>query len=343
MTQFLPPISATTRLSWRAPGATSAAVRRSSRPTGPEPVKAIVATSRVSRERGAGVALAGQQRDRAGRHAAGAQRLDDAQAAAGRLLGRLQHDGVARRERRGGHAHRDREREVPRRDDRADAARRVAQLVALAGHLQQRRAGGQLDRAARVELEEVDRLADVRVGLRPGLRALAHRERGEARGGARASRRRRAAARRRGRARASPPTARTRPSRRPRRRRPPRASRGRRARRRARGRRGPSRRAPRRRGDRGRSRPARAAAARARRAPSRASRARSRGAARGRARWRRARGSCRRALRRPRRGTARGRRRAHAGGARSCSSGTPWAWSARKLSLAVFSSRRRTR
>ena len=45
MTQFLPPISATTRLSWRAPGATSAAVRSNSRPTGPEPVKAIVATS----------------------------------------------------------------------------------------------------------------------------------------------------------------------------------------------------------------------------------------------------------------------------------------------------------
>ncbi len=43
--QFLPPISATTRLSWRAPGATSAAMRSSSRPTGPEPVKAIVATS----------------------------------------------------------------------------------------------------------------------------------------------------------------------------------------------------------------------------------------------------------------------------------------------------------
>ena len=39
----------------------------------------------------------------------------------------------------------------------------------------------------------------------------------------------------------------------------------------------------------------------------------------------------------------RGQRGAHDGAARSCSSGTPCAWSARKLSLAVFSSRRRTR
>ena len=44
MTQFLPPISATTRLSWRAPCGTSAAARRISRPTGPDPVNAIVAT-----------------------------------------------------------------------------------------------------------------------------------------------------------------------------------------------------------------------------------------------------------------------------------------------------------
>ena len=132
-------------------------------------------------ERRARLALAGQQRDRAGGHAAGAQRLDDPQPAARGLLGGLEHDGVAGRQRRGGHPRGDRQREVPGRDHRADAARRVVQLVALAGHLQQRRpvAALQLDRGARVELEEVDRLADVGIGLRPGLGALAHGERGQ--------------------------------------------------------------------------------------------------------------------------------------------------------------------
>ena len=48
-----------------------------------------------------------------------------------------------------------------------DAARRVAQLVALAGHLEERRAARRARRAARVVLEEVDRLADVGVGLAP--------------------------------------------------------------------------------------------------------------------------------------------------------------------------------
>ena len=86
---------------------------------------------------------------------------------------------VAGRQAGGGHAHRDREREVPRRDDRDDAARGVAHLVALAGHLEERLAAVERDRAARVELEEVDRLADVGVGLAPRLGALAHRERGE--------------------------------------------------------------------------------------------------------------------------------------------------------------------
>ena len=44
MTAFLPPISATTRLRWRWPSATSAAVRTISSPTLFEPVKAIVCT-----------------------------------------------------------------------------------------------------------------------------------------------------------------------------------------------------------------------------------------------------------------------------------------------------------
>ena len=61
-----------------------------------------------------------------------------------------------------------------------------AQLVALAGQLDQvaARAGTrglllQLDRGARVVLEEVDRLADVAVGLAPRLRRLADLERAD--------------------------------------------------------------------------------------------------------------------------------------------------------------------
>jgi hypothetical protein len=44
ITQFLPPISAMTRLRWRWPGTTSAAVRTISSPTAEEPVNAMVCT-----------------------------------------------------------------------------------------------------------------------------------------------------------------------------------------------------------------------------------------------------------------------------------------------------------
>src|SRR6187399_1286541 len=91
ITQFLPPISATTRLRCRLPGGTSAAARMISRPTGPLPVKAIVA---VADERGARLALARHERDRAGRHAAFAQRAHDHVRTARRLLGGLEDDGV---------------------------------------------------------------------------------------------------------------------------------------------------------------------------------------------------------------------------------------------------------
>jgi deazaflavin-dependent oxidoreductase (nitroreductase family) len=60
-----------------------------------------------------------------------------------------------------------------------DPARHVAQLVALAGDLQQRTPGLQRERAPGVELEEVDRLAHVGVGLGPGLGRLADHQRGD--------------------------------------------------------------------------------------------------------------------------------------------------------------------
>ena len=61
-----------------------------------------------------------------------AQRAEEHQRAARRLLGGLEHDGVARRQAGGDHPERDRDREVPRRDDRDDPARRVAERVLLA-------------------------------------------------------------------------------------------------------------------------------------------------------------------------------------------------------------------
>ena len=105
----------------------------------------------------------------------------------GRLLGGLEHHGVAGRQPGGDHPERDRDREVPGRDDGDDAARAPAQLVALAGQLDQLAAGAghaagmllERDRGARVVLEEVDRLADVAVGLAPRLRGLADLERAD--------------------------------------------------------------------------------------------------------------------------------------------------------------------
>ena len=51
--------------------------------------------------------------------------------------------------------------------------------VVLAGHLLDVRAARELERLARVVLAEVDRLAHVRVGLRPRLARLDDLERGE--------------------------------------------------------------------------------------------------------------------------------------------------------------------
>ena len=179
MTQFLPPISAITRLTWSWPAGVSAAAAHDLEPDGARAREGDQADPRVADQRRAGVALAGQQPERRRGHAGVVQRLDQRQGAAGRLLCRLQHDRVARRQRRGGHPGGDREREVPGRDHRRDPERLVAHRVALAGRLGQLLAAVELRRAERVVLEEVDRLADVGVGLRPRLRALAHLERGE--------------------------------------------------------------------------------------------------------------------------------------------------------------------
>ena len=168
-----------TRLRCFCAAGISAALRRISCPTGDEPVNAIVCT-RGSRTSAAPTSPSpGQQRERVGGHARLAQRAHEHERAARRLLGGLEHDGVAGREPRGDHPAGDRDREVPGRDHGDDAARAVAERVALARHLQQLGAGLELDGAARVVLEEVDRLAHVGVRLRPRLGALAHLQRGD--------------------------------------------------------------------------------------------------------------------------------------------------------------------
>ena len=95
-----------------------------------------------------------------------------------RLLGRLEDRGVARHQRRDGHAGGDRQREVPGRDDHGHAARQVLGEVGLAGDVAMPGLR-QADHLAGVELAEVDRLGDVAVGLGPGLAALVDLPRGQ--------------------------------------------------------------------------------------------------------------------------------------------------------------------
>ena len=137
ITAFLPPISATTRLRWRWPVGHLGGGADDLEPDLVGAGEGDRVHARVLDQRGADVALARQQRERVRRHARLAQRLDQQRRAARRLLGRLEDHRVAGGEPGGGHAERDRDREVPGRDDRDDAARRVAQLVALARHLEQ--------------------------------------------------------------------------------------------------------------------------------------------------------------------------------------------------------------
>ena len=93
-----------------------------SSPTAFDPVNVTNATVGVLDQRGPDLlADAGQEREHAGRQARLEEDLDQPRRDARRLLRRLEHDGVAGHERRRHHAGRDREREVPRRDDDADA------------------------------------------------------------------------------------------------------------------------------------------------------------------------------------------------------------------------------
>ena len=134
---------------------------------------------RVCHERCSHVALARKKRDCSRLHASSEQRLHQTKSAARRLLGGLEHDRVSGCEGRGCHPAGYGEREVPWRDDPRHPSWHVLKIVALALHLDQLAACGQLDRAARVVVEEIDCLAHVGVCLHPRLGALPDLERRE--------------------------------------------------------------------------------------------------------------------------------------------------------------------
>ena len=179
ITQFLPPISAITRLRCFCPGGVSAAARTMSSPTLLEPVNAIVCT-RGSRTSAAPTspspgssasALGGTPDSRSARVSTSAQPGDCSAGLRTTALPVASPAAVIPSAIATGKFQGEMTATMPRGVP--------AQLVALAGRLEQRGALREVDRPARVVLEEVDRLAHVGVGLGPRLRALAHRQRGD--------------------------------------------------------------------------------------------------------------------------------------------------------------------
>ncbi len=116
-----------------------------------------------------GGAGAGAEVDDAAGHAGFFEHFNELGGDGGRVAGGLEDDGVAGDDGGRGHAGHDGEGEVPRRNDGADAERNIEQAVALAGVLDGRGGGGEAQGFAGVELEEVDGLGDVGVGLGPVL------------------------------------------------------------------------------------------------------------------------------------------------------------------------------
>ncbi len=139
-------------------------------PTSVEPVNAILSTS-DSDERGARRAVAGDDVDDAGRQLGLAHDVAEEERGQRRRLGRLEHDGVARGERRRDLPGKHQQREVPRDDLAGDAERprrpvreRVLELVGPAGVVEEVRGRERQVDVARL----LDRLAAVQ--------ALEHRE-----------------------------------------------------------------------------------------------------------------------------------------------------------------------
>src|ERR1039458_2206793 len=87
----------------------------------------------------------------------------------GSFAGGFDDGGVAGDERGDGHADEDGEREIPWRNDDADAERDVDHFVVLAGELDDGLRRGETVHIARVVLAEIDGFGDVRVGFGPGF------------------------------------------------------------------------------------------------------------------------------------------------------------------------------
>ena len=117
-------------------------------------------------------ARAGQVVERAGRHAGLLEEREDPPRDERRVGRGLEDDAVPRDERRGGHPREDRVREVPGRDHGAGAERDVESLGELARVRRDGDLAAPAQHLSRVELEEVDRLGGLDVGLGPRLADL---------------------------------------------------------------------------------------------------------------------------------------------------------------------------
>ena len=102
-------------------------------------------------------------------HADFAQEIDEPRSHDRRIARRLEHDGIARDDRRRRHPDHDRRCKVPGRNYRSDAERNIDELVALAVDRDDGVRLGIAQRFARVELEEIDRFGNVGVGFDPAL------------------------------------------------------------------------------------------------------------------------------------------------------------------------------
>ena len=95
-----------------------------------------------------------------------------------RLLGRLHDDGVAGDQSGRNHSAEDRQGEIPRRDDKGDAARPVVLIALLAVHVLGELRPANQPHLLRVKVAKIDRLADVAIGFRPGFADFENFQRG---------------------------------------------------------------------------------------------------------------------------------------------------------------------
>ena len=108
-----------------------------------------------------------------------AEQLDEALGQQRRVLGGLEHDGVARDERRRELPGRDRDREVPRRDRADDADRHPHRHLELVAQLRGGRVAEEAAALAGHVDRHVDRFLDVAAGLREHLAHLAAHQLGQ--------------------------------------------------------------------------------------------------------------------------------------------------------------------